>query len=61
MESRGNRAEMVIATKYTATWTTTMQPNKKNHHNSYGNGAKSLRESLNGSLKRLKTDYVDVL
>ncbi|KAG4417920.1 hypothetical protein IFR04_008974 [Cadophora malorum] len=41
MEKRGNRDEMVIATKYTA--------------------AKNLHISLRDSLKKLRTDYIDIL
>ncbi|KAH8648431.1 norsolorinic acid reductase [Xylariales sp. PMI_506] len=60
MQKRGVRDEMVIATKFTT-----------NHHagrgdteilaNYTGNGSKSLHVSVNASLKKLQTDYIDLL
>ncbi|KAI1325474.1 Aldo/keto reductase [Xylariaceae sp. FL0255] len=58
MEERGNRDQMVIATKYTATY--------RLHHkdeimsNFGGNGSKSMKLSLEESLKKLRTTYVDI-
>lgn len=65
MESRQCRDEMVIATKYTIGY--------KNHGetkiggtkgtigiNYGGNGAKSMRSSLDASLKKLRTTYIDL-
>ena len=60
MKARGNRDEMVIATKYTTGWqiakgTQVIQSN-------YGGmNAKNLRHCLTASLKKLQTDFVDVL
>lgn len=60
MESRGNRDQMVISTKYTAGY--------KNHdkaiefHSNFaGNSAKSLHVSIRDSLKKRRTDYIDIL
>ena len=59
MEKRQNRDQMVIATKYT----TFFKRNEKLAQTpSYvGNSAKSLRNSVKASLKKLRTDYIDVL
>ena len=59
MEKRNNRDQIVLATKYT-TW---FKGNEKGVHPSgfIGNSAKSLRTSVDASLKKLKTDYIDVL
>jgi aryl-alcohol dehydrogenase-like predicted oxidoreductase len=59
MEKRKNRDQMVIATKFTTSY-------RAGHDdeiiiNSTGNGTKSLHLSLNASLKKLKTDYIDLL
>ncbi|CAG8741917.1 3506_t:CDS:10, partial [Cetraspora pellucida] len=54
------RSQVVVATKYTAN-VTTMMPNQKYNPNAGGNHRKSLVESLNESLKRLGTGYVDLL
>jgi aryl-alcohol dehydrogenase-like predicted oxidoreductase len=47
------RDRFVIATKYTA-------PLRGDDPNSGGNHAKSLRQALECSLRRLKTDYIDL-
>jgi aryl-alcohol dehydrogenase-like predicted oxidoreductase len=52
---KGLRQELVIATKYSLTHPQSTDPN------SGGNSRKSLVQSLERSLKRLKTDYVDLL
>jgi len=51
----GMRSELVIATKYSLTYPDSTDPN------SGGNSRKSLVQSLERSLTRLKTDYVDLL
>ena len=51
----GHRHEAVIATKYTFHVPGTNNPNVA------GNQRKSLKRSLEASLKRLNTDYVDLL
>ncbi|KAF9557285.1 aryl-alcohol dehydrogenase [Agrocybe pediades] len=57
MEARGNRDQVVIATKYT---NSPHRADKVNHANFCGNNIKSMRSSLEGSLKRLKTTYIDI-
>lgn len=58
LASRKNRDEMVIATKYTTGY--------QGHHkdriqaNYGGNGTKSMRVSLEASLRKLQTDYIDL-
>jgi aryl-alcohol dehydrogenase-like predicted oxidoreductase len=52
--SRGRRDAMVIATKYSLT----MQPGDPN---SGGNHRKNLMRSVEASLRRLGTDYIDLL
>lgn len=59
MEERGNRDQMVIATKYTTGFKTYQKDVLQS--TSVGNSAKSLRVSLEASLKKLKTDYIDIL
>lgn len=61
MKERGVRDEMVIATKFTSPFRTYEGHDKIIHVNYGGNGNKSMRLSLEGSLKKLQTDYVDVL
>jgi aryl-alcohol dehydrogenase-like predicted oxidoreductase len=48
------REELVIGTKYTAS-------TRPGDTNAWGNHRKSLRQSLHQSLRRLRTDYVDIL
>jgi aryl-alcohol dehydrogenase-like predicted oxidoreductase len=52
--ANGRRDELVIGTKYTAI-------TRPGDPNAWGNHRKSLRQSLHTSLKRLKTDHVDLL
>ncbi|KAI1081654.1 aldo/keto reductase [Whalleya microplaca] len=59
MKKRGVRDQMVIATKYTTNF-------RSNHAdeimiNFQGNGTKSLHTSVNASLRKLQTDYIDLL
>lgn len=49
----GRRDNFVLATKYTLT-------TDRNDANAEGNGRKNLFRSLEASLKRLRTDYVDL-
>ncbi|KAF8904747.1 aryl-alcohol dehydrogenase [Gymnopilus junonius] len=58
MEARGIRDQVVVATKYTNTpfrGNTTI-----NHANYVGNNLKALRLAVDISLKRLRTNYIDV-
>ena len=58
MQKRGNRDQMVIATKYT----TCFQPVDSGINvNFTGNGTKSMHVSVNASLKKLQTDYIDLV
>lgn len=60
MKARDNRDEMVIATKYTTGYQMEKHP-KKIQSNFQGNHAKSLHMSVKASLKKLQTDYIDVV
>ncbi|KID92071.1 norsolorinic acid reductase [Metarhizium guizhouense ARSEF 977] len=60
MKKRGNRDQMVISTKYT----TNFKAGPNHPHimaNCVGNGTKSLHVSVNASLRKLQTDYIDLL
>lgn len=59
MEKRGVRDQMVIATKYTTGYRTAHH-GKEIQSNFVGNSAKSLHVSLEASLKKLKTSYIDL-
>ncbi|RYP48919.1 hypothetical protein DL768_005281 [Monosporascus sp. mg162] len=60
MRKRGNRDQMVIATKFSTNF-------RAGHGdteimvNFTGNGTKSMHTSVNASLKKLQTDYIDLL
>lgn len=56
---RNNRDELVLATKYTIGYR--MEGPELIKSNFQGNHAKSLRLSVDASLRKLQTDYVDVL
>lgn len=59
LAARGNRDEMVIATKYSSAYRT--HEKEKIQSNYGGNGTKSLRVSVDNSLKSLQTTYIDIL
>ncbi|KAI3402225.1 hypothetical protein diail_154 [Diaporthe ilicicola] len=61
MKKRGNRDEMVIATKYTTNYMAGPPGEGRILANFTGNGTKSLHTSLKASLKKLDTDYIDLL
>lgn len=62
LKSRGLRDQMVIATKYTMAFTTYKGFNGDFTHSAFGgNNAKSLRTSVDASLKKLQTEYIDIL
>jgi aryl-alcohol dehydrogenase-like predicted oxidoreductase len=52
--ARSRRDQLVIATKYT-------MPTRPDDPNSGGNSRKSMVRSVEGSLSRLQTDYIDLL
>lgn len=58
MKERGNRDEMVIATKYTTYYKHSTAEKRVNYS---GNHSKSLKLSVDESLANLQTDYIDVL
>jgi aryl-alcohol dehydrogenase-like predicted oxidoreductase len=60
MNKRGNRDQMVIATKYTAPYRATFG-DKEIIINTGGNGTKSMRNSVESSLKNLQTSYIDLV
>ncbi|SFA78042.1 MULTISPECIES: aldo/keto reductase [unclassified Bacillus (in: firmicutes)] len=51
---QGNREQFVIATKYSLS-------TRRNDPNGGGNHRKNLVQTIEGSLKRLNTDYIDLL
>lgn len=58
MTSRQNRDDIVLATKYTTEY---MGHHEDRIHSNYtGNGSKSMKLSLEASLKRLRTTYIDL-
>jgi aryl-alcohol dehydrogenase-like predicted oxidoreductase len=62
MAERGVRDQMVVATKYSIPLKMPGMDSGDNILSNYGgNNKKSLRLSLETSLKRLRTDYVDIL
>lgn len=63
MEKRENRDQMVVATKYTAGYRAHKQRQGEEplQSNFTGNSAKSMHVSVRDSLKKLKTDYIDIL
>lgn len=58
MKKRGNRDQMVIATKYTTCFRSNTGEIAANFT---GNSTKSLHTSVNASLRKLQTDYIDLL
>ncbi|OQE44783.1 hypothetical protein PENCOP_c002G08528 [Penicillium coprophilum] len=59
MEARGVRDQIVLATKYTSPYRSHIQ--SEIQANFVGNNAKSLKLSVEASLKKLRTDYIDLL
>ncbi|EJD49087.1 arylalcohol dehydrogenase [Auricularia subglabra TFB-10046 SS5] len=62
MEARGVRDHIVLATKYSMLYKTTDKRVPPHARANYvGNNAKSLHISLRDSLRKLRTDYIDIL
>jgi aryl-alcohol dehydrogenase-like predicted oxidoreductase len=59
MEVRGVRDQIVLATKYTSPYRTHNQ--SEIQANFVGNNAKSMKLSVEASLKKLRTDYIDLV
>ena len=59
MAERGRRDETVVATKYTGAYKTYMK-DRVQQSNFGGNSAKNMHVSVEASLKKLKTDYIDL-
>ena len=60
MAKQNNRDQMIIATKFTTGYKPKDSP-EKIKANFQGNHSKSLHVSLADSLKKLRTDYIDLL
>lgn len=60
MKTRGNREEIIVATKYTSAWQLHNQDTKI-QSNYGGNNKKSLTLSIDASLKALQTSYIDLV
>ncbi|KAF2767480.1 Aldo/keto reductase [Teratosphaeria nubilosa] len=60
LQQRQNRDEMVLATKFTTAYRT-LGAHEHIKSNFQGNHAKSLHLSIQASLKKLRTDYIDLL
>ena len=56
-----DRHRYVVTTKYTNTLYSGMDPSIRDHPNAGGNHKKSMVNSVEGSLKRLGIDYIDLL
>ena len=61
MAARGVRDEMVIATKFSTPYTKYPESGKTLIVNNGGNSVKSLHVSVEASLKKLQTTYIDVV
>lgn len=60
MDERKNRDLIVLATKYTTQYRS-WELGKNKTVNYSGNSKKALRLSVQDSLKKLRTDYIDLL
>lgn len=59
MEKRGVRDQIVLATKYTSGYRT--HKRDEIQANFVGNNTKSMRLSVDASLKKMRTDYIDLV
>jgi aryl-alcohol dehydrogenase-like predicted oxidoreductase len=60
MKNRGNRDQMVIATKFTTAYRAG-HGDREILANTGGNGSKSLHTSIEASLRKLQTSYIDLV
>ncbi|KAK7458781.1 putative aryl-alcohol dehydrogenase aad14 [Stygiomarasmius scandens] len=60
METRGIRDQIILATKYTGMYKAA-DPSVKQRINYFGNNFKNMSLSVESSLKKLRTTYVDIL
>ncbi|KAJ5699088.1 aryl-alcohol dehydrogenase AAD14 [Penicillium macrosclerotiorum] len=60
MAARKNREQMIIATKFTTDYRT-WELGKGNAPNALGNSKRSMFVSVNNSLRKLQTDFIDIL
>jgi aryl-alcohol dehydrogenase-like predicted oxidoreductase len=58
MAARQNRDEMVIATKYSSSYKKHLKDKLQSNYG--GNSAKSMKVSVEQSLKKLQTSYIDI-
>lgn len=61
MEERGRRDEMFVATKYCGPWQLHDGTSHKIQTNFGGGATKNLHLSVEASLKKLRTTYVDLV
>jgi aryl-alcohol dehydrogenase-like predicted oxidoreductase len=61
MKERKNRDQIVVATKYTTNFASYHLGKSSKAINHGGNSRKSLHISLRESLRKLQTDYIDIL
>ena len=61
MKARGVRDEMVIATKFSTTYTKYPGSGKTIIVNNGGNSVKNLHVSVEASLAKLQTTYIDLV
>lgn len=59
MEQRGVRDQIVLATKYSSPYR--LYNRSEIQVNFVGNNAKSMKVSVGASLRKLKTDYIDLV
>lgn len=61
IEKRGNRDQIVLATKYSAGYRGHNREAEPMQSNFSGNSVKSMQVSVHASLRKLRTDYIDLL
>ena len=61
LTSRKVRDQIVLATKFTTGYNLNALPKEAIRSNFGGNHAKSLKHSVDASLKKLQTDYIDLV